>query len=116
MRKPQIPRSRAAAGDTLMINVEWLEVHALKPNKRNARTHSKKQVREIAASISAFGFVVPVLVGDDGEILAGHGRLAAAKLLGLDKIPVIKVHGLSEGKRRALMLADNRIAQSAGWD
>ena len=98
------------------IEIERVAVHALKPNKRNARTHSKKQVQEIATSISSFGFVVPVLVADDGEILAGHGRLAAAKLLGLDKIPVIKVQGLSEGKRRALMLADNRIAQSAGWD
>src|SRR5437773_1284315 len=86
------------------------------PNGRNARTHSRKQIRQIADSIAGFGFVVPILIDDDGVIIAGHGRHAAAKLLDLKQVPVIEVRGLSQAKRRALALADNRIAESAGWD
>jgi ParB-like chromosome segregation protein Spo0J len=88
----------------------------LKPGRRNARTHSKKQIRQIAASIERFGFTSPVLVDDGGRILAGHGRVAAAKLLGLASIPTIPLSQLSESERRAYALADNRIAQNAGWD
>src|SRR5437763_398218 len=94
----------------------WIAIDALKPNVRNARTHSKKQLRQIADSIAGFGFVVPILIDDDGVIIAGHGRHAAAKLLDLKQVPVIEVRGLSQAKRRALALADNRIAESAGWD
>jgi ParB/RepB/Spo0J family partition protein len=91
-------------------------INALKPNARNARTHSKKQIRQIADSIAAFGFVVPILIDEDGNIIAGHGRYEAAKLLGLKQVPVIVVQGLSEAKRRAVALADNKIAENAGWD
>jgi len=96
--------------------MKWLSVDALKPNARNARTHSKKQIRQIADSIAAFGFLVPILIDERGLVIAGHGRYAAAKLLGLAQVPVIEVQGLSEAKRRALALADNRIAEGAGWD
>lgn len=89
---------------------------ALRSDVRNARRHSKAQIRKIADSIKAFGFVVPILVDEDRTIIAGHGRLAAAKLLGLDTVPVIEVHGLSPTKRRALAIADNRIPQLATWD
>ena len=89
---------------------------ALKPNERNVRTHSKKQVRQIANSIRAFGFTVPVLIDENAMLLAGHGRLEAAKLLGLTKVPTILLEGLSEAKKRALLLADNKIAENAGWD
>src|SRR5436190_12797706 len=99
-----------------MFDISWIAIEELTPNGRNARTHSRKQVRQIADSITAFGFVVPILIDDDGIIIAGHGRFAAAKLLDLKEVPVIKVTGLSEAKRRALALADNRIAESAGWD
>jgi ParB-like nuclease domain/DNA methylase len=99
-----------------MIDIERVPTDKLTSNPRNARTHSRKQIRQIADSIKAFGFVVPILVDDDGTILAGHGRHAAAKLLKLEVVPVIKLGGLSEAKRRALALADNRIAQNAGWD
>ena len=99
-----------------MIAMQWIAADALKTNARNARTHSKKQIRQIADSIDAFGFVVPILIDEGGVIIAGHGRYAAAALLGLDKVPVIRVEGLSEAKRRALALADNKIAQNAGWD
>jgi DNA modification methylase len=93
-----------------------MPVAALKMNARNARTHSKKQVRQIADSIQAFGFLVPILVDENHLILAGHGRYEAARLLGLEMVPVIEVTGLSEAKRRALALADNKISQNAGWD
>jgi DNA modification methylase len=99
-----------------MFEINWVATDALTPNRRNARTHSRKQVGQIADSITAFGFVVPILVDENGVIIAGHGRHAAAKLLGLKQVPTIKVQGLSEAKRRALALADNRIAESAGWD
>src|SRR6266536_2100330 len=99
-----------------MVAMQWIAIDALKPNARNARTHSKKQIRQIADSITAFGFVVPILIDDSGLIIAGHGRYAAAVLLGQQEVPVIRVEGLSEAKRRALALADNKIAQNAGWD
>jgi hypothetical protein len=99
-----------------MTDISWTALDKLTPSGRNARTHSRKQVRQIADSIVAFGFVVPMLIDDDGVIIAGHGRYAAAKLLGLSQVPVIKLRGLSDAKRRALALADNRIGESAGWD
>ena len=99
-----------------MLEISWVSTDTLKPNPRNARTHSRKQVGQIANSITTFGFVVPILVDENDVIIAGHGRHAAAKLLGLKEVPTIKVTGLSEAKRRALALADNRIAESAGWD
>jgi len=84
-----------------MPTLKWIPVDALTPNARNARTHSKKQIRQIADSITAFGFLVPLLIDDGGTLIAGHGRYAAAKLLGLEQVPVIEVNGLSEAKRRA---------------
>jgi 16S rRNA G966 N2-methylase RsmD len=88
----------------------------IKPHAHNSRTHSKKQIRQIADSIRAVGFTSPVLIDENGVLLAGHGRLEAARLLGLKTIPAILIEGLSEARKRALLLADNRIAQSAGWD
>jgi DNA modification methylase len=88
----------------------------IKPHPRNARTHSKKQIRQIADSIQAVGFTSPVLIDEQGVLLAGHGRLEAARLLRFKTIPTIVIAGLSDARKRALRLADNRIAQSAGWD
>lgn len=99
-----------------MTNIEWIDTTALTPNRRNARTHSKKQINQIAESIKAFGFLVPILVDEPGCIIAGHGRHAAALQLGLQRVPVISVNGLSPVKKRALALADNKIAENAGWD
>jgi DNA methylase/ParB-like nuclease domain len=99
-----------------MPTLKWIAIDALTPNARNARTHSKKQIRQIADSITAFGFLVPLLIEEGGAVIAGHGRYAAAKLLGLEQVPVIEVKGLSQAKRRALALADNKIAENAGWD
>lgn len=91
-------------------------ITSLKPYAGNARTHSKKQVRQIAASIERFGFTNPVLVSDEGEIIAGHGRVSAAKLLGWKAVPTIALSHLSETERRAYVLADNKLALNAGWD
>ena len=99
-----------------MDTIELIPLGAIKPNPRNARTHSKKQIRQIADSIGAFGFLVPVLIDETSMTLGGHGRIEAAKLLGLEKVPVIRVEGLSEAQKRALLLADNKIAANAGWD
>ena len=98
------------------LQIEYFPLARLIPYARNARTHSNAQVAEIAGSIRAFGFSNPILVGEDGDIVAGHGRLAAARQLGLAEVPVIVLRGLSETQRRQLVLADNRIAQNAGWD
>lgn len=88
----------------------------LRPYPRNARTHSKKQVRQIADSIERFGFTNPVLVSDDGEIIAGHGRVLAAKLLGMTEVPTLALSHLSDAERRAYVIADNKLALNAGWD
>ena len=86
------------------------------PDPRNARTHPKRQIAQIAASIRSFGFANPILADEQGRLIAGHGRLLAAKELGLTEVPVIELAGLSETQKRALRLADNKIALNAGWD
>ena len=79
------------------------------------RAHSDEQIAQIAASIAEFGFVNPILIGDDGVVIAGHGRLLAAQRLGITEVPVVLDH-LTDAQRRALVIADNRIAENAGWD
>jgi len=98
------------------LQLELWPVEKLVPSPRNARTHSDAQVAEIAGSIRAFGFTNPILVGEQGDVIAGHGRLAAARQLGLSEVPVIPLTGLTDVQRRQLVLADNRIALNAGWD
>lgn len=98
------------------LNVQQIALEQLVPYARNARTHSDSQVAQIAGSIAEFGFVNPVLVGGDNIIIAGHGRVMAAKKLGLQTVPTIKLDHLTENQRRALVIADNKIAENAGWD
>lgn len=98
------------------LQVEYRPLDALVPYANNARTHSDEQVAQIAASIAEFGFVNPVLVNERGVIIAGHGRLAAARMLGMSEVPVIELAHLTEAQRKALIIADNRIALNAGWD
>lgn len=88
----------------------------LRPYGKNARTHSKRQIKQIASSMERFGFTNPILVSDDGEIIAGHGRVEAAKLLGRSTVPTITLSHLSEAERKAYVLADNKLALNAGWD
>lgn len=92
------------------------DIASLRPYARNARTHSKKQVKQIAASIERFGFTNPVLVSDEGDIIAGHGRVEAAKLLGMRTVPTLALSHLNDAERRAYVLADNKLALNAGWD
>jgi DNA modification methylase len=105
------------------VSVSWLAdkiapwpTDKLIPYARNARTHSDAQVAQIAASIAEFGFTNPILAGSDGVIVAGHGRLAAAQKLGLASVPVVVLDHLTATQRRALVIADNRIAENADWD
>lgn len=91
-------------------------VERLTPYANNARTHSKKQIRQIAESIRRFGFTNPVLIADDNTIVAGHGRIEAAKLIGMSEVPVRRLSHLSQNEVRAYILADNKLAENAGWD
>lgn len=91
-------------------------IEALRPASANARVHSKKQLKQIARSIQRYGFNAPVLIGEDGKIIAGHGRVEAAKLLGLETVPTICLAHLNEIERRAYLIADNKIALNASWD
>jgi DNA modification methylase len=100
----------------LADKIEQWPTTKLLPYARNARTHSDDQVAQIAASIAEFGFTNPILAGSDGVIVAGHGRLAAALKLGLELVPLVVLDHLSPTQRRALVIADNRIAENAGWD
>ena len=96
--------------------IEMWPLDRLIPYERNARTHSPEQVAQIAASIQEFGFTNPILVDGSDGILAGHGRLAAAKDMGLAEVPVIVLDHLSAAQRKAYILADNQLALNAGWD
>ncbi len=99
-----------------MASIETAQIKELKPWANNARIHSKKQVRQIADSIAQFGFTNPVLIDESGTILAGHGRVAAAKLLGMDHVPCLRFEHMTEAEKRAYVLADNKLALNAGWD
>lgn len=98
------------------VQVVYKATASLVPDPRNARTHPKRQIEQIVASIRAFGFTNPILADPEGNLIAGHGRLRAAKELGLAEVPVIELVGLTEPQKRALRLADNKIALNAGWD
>ena len=97
-------------------HIEVTAVNKLKPSKTNARTHSRKQIRQIADCIKRFGFNNPVLVDDADVIIAGHGRVEAAKLLRLTEVPTLRLSHLSAADKRAYIIADNRLAEKAGWD
>lgn len=98
------------------LRIEYLPLTALQPYGRNARTHSAEQVAQLVASVQAFGWTNPILADEAGQVIAGHGRLAAATKLGLPEVPVIRLEGLTDSQRRALAIADNKLALNAGWD
>lgn len=102
--------------ETLRLKIVYRKVDDLKPYAGNARTHTAKQIAQIAASMRKFGFTNPVLIDDTGGIVAGHGRVAAARKLGFAEVPVIELAHLSNAERRAYIIADNRLAELAGWD
>lgn len=99
-----------------LLSVTYRGVGDLSPDPRNARSHAKRQIEQIIASIRAFGFTNPILTDPDGVVIAGHGRLQAAKGMGLVEVPTIVLAGLTDAQKRALRLADNKIALNAGWD
>ena len=126
---PRIPiRARSKAGEAedlrnadaarraARISVRWLPVESLTPDPGNARVHGPRQIARIADSIAAFGFNVPILIDGAGAVLAGHGRVLAARRLGLSEVPTIALEHLSEAERRAFMIADNRLSELASWD
>jgi ParB family chromosome partitioning protein len=96
--------------------IEHLSIDALVPYARNSRTHSAEQIAQIAGSIKEFGFTNPVLIDADGGIIAGHGRVMAARKLGLTEVPCIRLGYLTETQKRAYVIADNKLALNAGWD
>ena len=98
------------------LHIEQVAVSELRPNPRNARVHSAKQLHQIKASIEAFGFNNPLLIDKDNLVIAGHGRLEAARLVGLQTVPVLRIEHLTPEQMRMFALADNKIALNAGWD
>jgi DNA modification methylase len=108
--------SRETSMSQRELTIEKVAIEALRPYLGNARRHSNRQVQQIARSIERFGFTNPVLVGDDLQILAGHGRVAAAKQLGMKSVPIVRLSHLNDAERRAYVLADNKLALNAGWD
>jgi hypothetical protein len=98
------------------LSIEYKALTDLKPYVRNARTHTRHQIRQIAESIRVFGFTNPVLVDRNNRIIAGHGRVEAAKLLGMDQVPTIRLENLSAAQIQAYVIADNKLAENAGWD
>src|SRR5215207_6512634 len=100
----------------MATNITTVSIHALTPYRNNARTHSKKQIRQIADSIERFGFTNPVLIDNRNAILAGHGRVAAATLLGMVEVPCLRLERMTPEEKRAYVLADTKLAQNAGWD
>ncbi len=98
------------------LNITDLAVDEIRPNPRNPRTHSNKQLRQIANSIEEFGFTNPILIDEANEVIAGHGRLSAAKAVGLSSLPCIRLEGLTPEQKKALLITDNKLALNAGWD
>ena len=98
------------------LTIEMIDIAALRPYPGNARRHSRAQIKQIAKSIETFGFTNPVLIGDDLGILAGHGRVAAAQLIGMKEVPIVRLSDLSPAEQKAYILADNKLALNAGWD
>jgi len=99
-----------------LLQVLYQKIEQLKPYDRNARTHTDRQIKQIAESIRVFGFVNPVLVDRNNRVIAGHGRVEAARLLGMTEVPTIRLEDLSEEQIRAYVLTDNKLAENAGWD
>ena len=108
--------SALAVNPVMPQHLELWPIERLRPYTRNARTHSEEQIAQVAASIKEFGWTNPVLVAEDGTVVAGHGRLLAARKLGLAAVPVVVLDHLSETQRRAYIIADNKLALNAGWD
>jgi ParB-like chromosome segregation protein Spo0J len=111
-----VAKGGGTAGCGIQLKVEMLATKALKPYARNPRSHSPKQIQQIAQSIRRFGFTNPILIDAGRVVIAGHGRLGAAILLGINRVPAIRLDHMTEAEKRAYIIADNKIAENAGWD
>jgi hypothetical protein len=98
------------------LSIVYASIDSLHPYGRNARTHTKRQIKMIADSIKTFGFTNPILTDGNNTIVAGHGRVEAAKLIGMTKVPTVRLENLTQDQIRAYVIADNRLAEKAGWD
>lgn len=98
------------------LAIEYRSIVALRPDPKNPRVHRRRQIRQIARSIKVFGFIVPILIDGRGQLIAGHGRVLAAELLGMTQVPTIKLEHLTEAQKRAFMIADNRLTENSAWD
>jgi len=119
MASPRLGKNRASTKLEKLnppLAIVYRDINKLQPDSKNPRVHSEKQIQQVARSIEAFGFNVPFLVDGQGKVIAGHGRLAACKLLGINRVPTISLDHLTEEQIRAFMIADNRLAENAGWD
>jgi ParB-like chromosome segregation protein Spo0J len=116
MMRPRSNRADRPKGCLSHSAVEHQPITSLKPHLRNPRKHSKRQIEQIADSIQAFGFVNPVLIDSESRVIAGHGRVEAARRLGVQEVPTIRVDHMTEAEKRAYAIADNRLAELAGWD
>lgn len=99
-----------------MLTIDYRKTGELIPYINNSRTHSEQQVQQVAASIKEFGFTNPILIDEDSGIIAGHGRLQAAQMMGMDEVPTITLEGLTDTQRKAYVIADNKLALNSGWD
>jgi hypothetical protein len=115
-RQPSAVQAQANQFRSFAAATGTAKSQTLRPHHHNARTHSKRQIEQIAQSIERFGFLNPVLIDASGAIIAGHGRVEAAKLLGLSRVPTLRIEHLSDAEKRAYILADNKLAEKAGWD
>lgn len=98
------------------MKVEFINIKNLNPYVNNSRTHDKEQIKQIAESISEFGFTNPILIDENKMVIAGHGRLKASKLLDMESVPTITLHNLTDLQKKAYIIADNKLALNAGWD
>jgi ParB family chromosome partitioning protein len=113
---PEKKKTAAPSTEKGARKLEWRPIAELEPYARNPRTHSEEQVKQVADSIARFGFTNPILLNGKSGIIAGHGRLLAAKSLGMETVPCIDLNGLTEAEQRAYVIADNKLALNAGWD
>src|SRR5712675_3052367 len=108
--------NQAVTGRTKHLKILFRPIHEVKPDPKNPRVHSKKQIRQIAASIKAFGFNVPILIDREGNVVCGHGRLSACRELGWSEVPTLCLDHLTPAQARAFMIADNRLTEIASWN
>src|SRR5438876_3130053 len=115
-RRPDNPVHQNLGRAISALTIRYKDPARLKARAGNPRTHTPKQIKQIAASIKEFGFISPILIDRDGGIIAGHGRVEAAKLIGMSDVPTVRVDHLTPTQVRAYVIADNRLAENAGWD